>query len=483
MRRGRPRFLAVALVALLALTVLWAGSGGTLSGFAAGSITNGTDSAVSGSVAFTHTYSSSCSAGPRVSSVACGGVLASGLVPSSPAVTSFPDTITNNGNLAQSQLSQSVAAASCEPAQFANSALASNPLLPRYGTTFNTSGGPLGGIANPTLDGANPGGYAAAVSAESIPAPSLSLGASYGWGVWFKTSSTAGGPLMGFDSNADNSAPTNADHIIYLDGSGHLGFGYAGNSNIVTTGSTNVYNNGAWHFAYARVVVTSLLILGTASVTLYVDGSNVASTSGISLSGTGGLQSFTGYWHLGWAPLTSKTYGSGLSNYFAGSLSNAIVLNTASAPAPPATNPSTQSAFNTAFSSPTDQWVLTDTGTSTYTGTLPVVGAGSGTTASGACKSLDLGWTFVSPAGTATSASTSLFTLVTTGATSVSAPGAGATQTATLALAHDAAYNSYVAGLHLVVPMSSTVSVLPGNAWVLTFSWTPGNSTTIEPAP
>ncbi|HWU32998.1 MAG TPA: hypothetical protein VN108_08990, partial [Marmoricola sp.] len=105
-----------------------------------------------------------------------------------------------------------------------------------------------------------------------------------------------------------------------------------------------------------------------------------------------------------------------------------------------------------------------------------------GTTASAACKSMDLGWSF-SPGGTATSTTTSLYSLVTAGGTAVGAPGPGASQTATLALSHDSAYISYVAGLHLYVPVTSTISTLPGNKWPVTFSWTPTASSTIIPAP
>jgi hypothetical protein len=213
-------------------------------------------------------------------------------------------------------------------------------------------------------------------------------------------------------------------------------------------------------------------------VTLYVDGAQAATTALLSLSS---YTSYSGYWHLGYAP----TATTGLtSSYFGGSLSDFVVFNASPIPnPPPTTNPPSASAFATFASNATDWWPLNDSGSTTFTGTLPVVGVGSGTSASAACKSLDLGWSFTSPSGSATSSAVSLYSWIATPASisTVGAPGVGNTQSAAITVSHDGLYDPYVAGLHLWVPMTSAISVSLGTRWSLTFGWTPSVSTTIIP--
>lgn len=352
----------------------------------------------------------------------------------------------------------------------------------RYGTAFDTGGGsgPMSDkVGYTTLDGANPGGYATAVTAQTQPGASLlSAGTISTIGIWFKAPPGSSGPLFSFGASADNTTTGSWDRTLYLNSSGQLSFIWnTGGSSIGPTTKSGGYADGNWHFAYVTLGGITVVLVGLIpQVTLYVDGVAGPTTPLLSLSP---YSSFSGYWHLGYAP-TSVT---GVTPYFKGSLSDFVVFN--GGPYPTATTlPSSSTAFSTFATNATEWWPLNDTGTTTYTGTLPVVGVGSGTTASAACKSIDLGWSFTSPAGTASTASTSLYTLVTTGASAVGAPGPGASQNASLALSHDAtAYNSYVAGLHLWVPMTSMISTLPGNKWPLRFSWVPAASTTIVPAP
>ena len=478
----RPPVRPLLAVALLALVTLALGNVDSMSGWAQANVTNTSNNRPVGAVAFTHTYAAgpSCSAGAAATSVACTGTLISGTVPG--AGRTATDVVTNNGDIASSALSQSVAASSCEPVQFANTKNSSNAMVARYGTTFDTGdvNGPMGGVGYMTLDGLNPGGYATVVVAQTQPGGSLlSAGTISGIGVWFKATSGSAGPLFSYGANADNTTGGNWDRALSMNSSGQLTFFWnTGGSSIGPTTTSGGYANGSWHFAYVTLGGVNVALIGLIpQVTLYVDGTQVATTPLISLSP---FTAYSGYWHLGYAP----TATTGLTTaYFKGSLSNFVVFDGSSFPTP-TTVPTSASSFATFATNATEWWQLNDSGTTTYTGTLPSVGAGSSSpAASAACKSVDLGWSFTSPSGTATSSTTSLYTLVTSGASAVSAPGPGASQTATLALAHDSAYNSYVAGLHLSVSMTSTISTVPGNKWPLTFSWTPSATTTIVPTP
>jgi hypothetical protein len=446
----------------------------TLSSWASGAVTNSSNTAVTGSLAFTHTYAAgpTCSAGPGANSVACAGTLSSGQVSGSGLATT--DAITNNGNVASAALSQSVAVTSCEPVAFANTKTAANPLVDRYGTSFNQTG-PFSGAGSVAFDGS--AGYATSVVAHTEPPGALSLGVFSGIGIWFKATSGTTGPLFSFGASASNVSGGNVDRTLYLNSSGQLTFvWYTSGSNSVATTTSGGFADGAWHFAYLTLSGVTLLVATIPQVTLYVDGAQRVQTPLISLTG---YTTYSGYWHVGYAP----TATTGLTTaYFGGSLSDFVVFDGSSFPTA-TTNPTTSTTFATFATNATEWWPLNDSGTTTFTGTLPVVGAGSGTTASAACQSLDLGWSFTSPNGTASSSTSSLYALVATAGTAsaVSAPGPSATQSATLTLSHDASYNAYTAGLHLWVPMTSAISVTPGARWPLTFGWTPSVTTTIIP--
>ncbi|HEX7740738.1 MAG TPA: LamG-like jellyroll fold domain-containing protein [Marmoricola sp.] len=480
-RRRRSPFRPFLVAAVAALVVLTLGSTGTLSSWTAAGITNDTNKTAAASVAFTHTYPPStgtvCSGGPASSSAACTGVLVSGSVPATGNL-SAQDAITNNGTAVSSTLSQSVAATSCEPVQFANTGSATtDPLLPRYSTQFGATD-KWGTTNAASFNGSTD--YGSGVVSNTT---SGLLSNTYSIGVWFKVANgySSGGGLISFDSTPYNATGTAGTLLVWMDGSGKIRFRVVGTLGTTgTAATTGSYNNGGWHFA----LVTQSL----ATVSLSVDGT---SATGLGLSA---LSANTGYWHVGWGDFTSVTNAPS-SWYLNGALSGAFLISGtalsngalglgATTPTPTQLyNASSASAYSTLVKSgsPTDFWMLGDSGTTTFTGSLPVVGAGNASTASAACKSVDLGWSFTNPSGTATSATTSLYTFVTAGATAVGAPGPLSTQQATLTLARDSAYNAYVAGLHLFVPMTSTISTLPGNRWPLTFSWTPGPYTTIVP--
>jgi PKD repeat protein len=102
--------------------------------------------------------------------------------------------------------------------------------------------------------------------------------------AWFRSTSTAGGKIVGFGSNRTG-ASSAYDRHLYMDPQGHVSFGvYPGSSRIIT--SPTALNDGRWH----QVVGT----LSSAGQTFFVDGKKVATDAG-----TTGAQDYTGYWRIG----------------------------------------------------------------------------------------------------------------------------------------------------------------------------------------
>jgi hypothetical protein len=451
--------------ALLAATAATSDSRATWTG----AVANSADTAGAGTLAVTHTYGSgSCTSAPAGSvpygtEIACpGSVAPTAAVPASGSV-SGTDTIAYSGTLAAAQLTEQVRVESCGPVRFTNRITATNPMLARYGTAFATSGGPMDSAGYVTLDGADPGAYASSIVAQSQPQPLLSLGQRYGLGIWFQTSSSAGGPLFGFGDSPINATGQN-DRILSMDAAGHLRFTYNLSGLNITTSAT--FNDGQWHYAYLTLSQVSVLFIGLIpSVTLYVDGTQVAQTGLVLLSG---FSSYSGYWHLGWSPLA------GLPDYFTGSLSNFAVLNTSPAPATMAA-PATQAAFNTAVSSSvTEHWLLNDPGTTTYTGTLPVIGT------TDPCSMVAGQWGFTNPTScawspqstsAACSTTSSLAQMVADSWRQVAAPEPSTSQTGTLSTSRGGTYNaSYLPGLRLYMPLLFR-SVTTVGSWGNTFAW------------
>jgi len=137
--------------------------------------------------------------------------------------------------------------------------------------------------------------------------------------AWFKTTSTAGGLILGF---ADTTPPNGAakwDRFVWVDTAGKVVAGvYAGSYQTAT--STSTVNDGSWHL----VAVT----VSSAGLKMYVDGSLQATDS----SGTG-AQSYSGYWSIGAGRMSAgwpdvPTLSSGMS-YLSGSVAGAAIFPTA----------------------------------------------------------------------------------------------------------------------------------------------------------
>lgn len=126
--------------------------------------------------------------------------------------------------------------------------------------------------------------------------------------AWFKTTTTAGGKIIGF-GNSQSGSSSNYDKHVYMTNSGQLDFGtYNGGTVVVTSPAS--YNNGHWH----QVVATQ----GPSGMQLYVDGNVVASNSVTT------NQSYNGYWRVGGDNLNGWP-SQPSSSYFAGSIDEVAV--------------------------------------------------------------------------------------------------------------------------------------------------------------
>ncbi|MCE5290158.1 MAG: LamG domain-containing protein [Nocardiaceae bacterium] len=481
MTRLMPQRWARAAIAALSITALAVISmaPSTLAGFTS-QIRNTTGTAATTTMLYTHTYNAtSCSSNPgagsitnSIQNIAC----PSSVYPTS-SVGSLADTITANGAISAARVTQQAAIASCGVVRMDNSATSSDLMLPRGNVTFQ-QGGPtsLSGSSSIGLDGTN--AYASNITAASTAAL---LGGSSSNGIWFKVANgySAGGVLMGYGTSPSNGSQTNYDHILYMNTAGKIGFGLTGTLGLTATGtSAAAYNDGNWHFA--------MLVVGALNTTLYVDST---STSVLSLSA---LTGYTGYWHIGWDQngTTSNKWAAGIAQYLQGSLSNAVVFNTALSSANVASlfAQTTQAGWNSAVSggvaTAISSWRLNDTGTTVVaTGTsLPTI------TTTNPCSYVDITWGFttptscvVAPASTTaacTVSTTKLSTFATGSFVTVATPTTS--QTATITLAKDATYTGattieYLTNLIVYAPVSYRYYLGAGvnsTGWNQTFSWT-----------
>ncbi|MEU1971945.1 PKD domain-containing protein [Microbacterium sp. NPDC019599] len=123
--------------------------------------------------------------------------------------------------------------------------------------------------------------------------------------LWFKTTSTSGGKLIGF-GNATSGLSTSYDRHIVMQSNGRLSFGVNSGGQVSLVSPTS-YNDGQWHYAVATQGLTGMK--------LWVDTKLVASNAV-----TGG-QNYRGYWRIG----GDRTFGSTSSNYINGTIDEVAV--------------------------------------------------------------------------------------------------------------------------------------------------------------
>jgi PKD repeat protein len=118
-----------------------------------------------------------------------------------------------------------------------------------------------------------------AATQSAIPGPDL-----FSEELWFKTTTTSGGKMLGFgNQNTGNSG--NYDRHIYMNPNGSVSFGVYNNGSYTIT-SPNAYNDGQWH-----QVVGSL---SSSGMVFYVDGKRIGTNGGTTVG-----QSYSGYWRIG----------------------------------------------------------------------------------------------------------------------------------------------------------------------------------------
>jgi signal peptidase I len=148
--------------------------------------------------------------------------------------------------------------------------------------------------------------------------------------IWFKTTSTKGGKLVGLENNrtgvSDSSgAGGQYDRMLYMDANGEIWFGVYNNSEMVAHSQAGL-NDGNWHMAGATMSTTT-------GMSLYIDGklvgtnANTISETETQASywrvGCGNLAGWGGDWTGAGAP--ANTAADNLNYPFNGSLDEATV--------------------------------------------------------------------------------------------------------------------------------------------------------------
>ncbi|PZA19844.1 LamG domain-containing protein, partial [Modestobacter versicolor] len=175
------------------------------------------------------------------------------------------------------------------------------------GVTYRVPGPVCGGDGKAVrLNGSS--GYVYSTSAVSNPQV-------FSVQLWFATSTTSGGKLIGFGNGTNGAASSQYDRHVYMTNSGKLTFGvYDGDHE--TTTSPGSYNNGAWHQMTATFSPDT-------GLRLYVDGALVASRRQATSA-----EVFTGFWRVGYDTIGTNWAGTPDSPYFAGSVAHVGVWTT-----------------------------------------------------------------------------------------------------------------------------------------------------------
>lgn len=126
--------------------------------------------------------------------------------------------------------------------------------------------------------------------------------------VWFRTTSTRGGRLVGY-GNSRTGLSSNYDRALYLTNAGNVVFGqYTTTTN--TLRSAGTFRDGLWHHAVGTK--------GAQGMRLYVDG-RLAGSNTVTAN-----QSYYGWWNVGGDQLSGWP-DQPTSNYFSGSLDEVAI--------------------------------------------------------------------------------------------------------------------------------------------------------------
>lgn len=133
--------------------------------------------------------------------------------------------------------------------------------------------------------------------------------------LWFKTTTTAGGKLIGFESTR-NATSASADRHVLMRPDGRLVYG-AWDGSSLTIVSPKAYNDGQWH----HLVLTAVPRGQRQDAVMYVDG------GGVVLGTTTRTGYYSGWWRVGYGTLVT---GPGLpsSASFTGAIDEVAVYPT-----------------------------------------------------------------------------------------------------------------------------------------------------------
>jgi hypothetical protein len=218
--------------------------------------------------------------------------------------------------------------------------------------------------------------------------------------AWIRTTSTAGGKILGF-GNASTGISTTYDRHLYMDGAGRVFFGVSYLNQRRTLQSGAGLNNGAYH----HVVAT----LGPAGMELYIDGVRVGSRADTTFG-----PNYYGYWRLG----GDATWAG--AQYFNGRIDEVAVYQSVLAPARIAAHYALGNNAAVANVALDDESLSTTTTTSTTTSTTTTTTSIPTTTTSSTS-------TTVAP----TSSPSTTTTLTTTSTTTTSTAATSSTSTTT----------------------------------------------------
>ncbi|MBZ5739743.1 PKD domain-containing protein [Nocardioides mangrovi] len=168
-----------------------------------------------------------------------------------------------------------------------------------------------------------------------VTSPKLTAAPStFSLAVWFKSTSTSGGRLIGYSSSNTGSS-SNYDRHLFLRNDGTVVFGaYTGVENRVT--STTAINNGQWHLAVGTLSPTD-------GMKLYIDGALAGTNPNTS------AQNFVGYWRVG----GDNVWSGASTGNLTGTLDEAAVFPTVLTAAQVASLYSTRSTVAPANAAPT----------------------------------------------------------------------------------------------------------------------------------
>ena len=215
------------------------------------------------------------------------------------------------------------------------------------GVTFGDSSNAIGSGTSAVFNGSD----GTIASNKSFTNPRT-----YSEEVWFKTSTTNGGKLIGF-GDQQSGLSSNYDRHVYMENSGQLTFGvWTGQANTIT--SPNSYDDGSWHQMVATQDTTS-------GMKLYVDGQLVGT------NGQTDAQSYTGYFRIG-----GDTSWGGNSSFLAGSIDEAAVYPTALTQAQVTAHYQAATGTAAANQKPTASFTADDVGSEGVGGWFGFVGSG-----------------------------------------------------------------------------------------------------------